>query len=74
MHKYGAWIEKSMYGRKYMGTARVTYIIDEKGVIEEVIGKVDTANHKDEVLKMLKTLQEVTKELKALVPLIPDAK
>ena len=48
---YGTWIEKSMYGRKYMGTARVTFIIDEKGVIEEIIEKVDTANHAGQILK-----------------------
>src|SRR5258708_29413499 len=48
---YGAWIEKSMYGRKYMGTARVTYIINEQGIIEEIIGKVDTRNHADQILK-----------------------
>lgn len=42
---YGTWVEKSMYGRKYMGTARVTFLIDEKGVIEKVIEKVDTKNH-----------------------------
>lgn len=49
--KYGTWIEKSMYGRKYMGTARVTFIIDENGVIDEIIGKVDTKNHVDQILK-----------------------
>lgn len=49
--KYGTWVEKNMYGRKYMGTARVTFIIDEKGVIEEVIEKVDTKNHTDQILK-----------------------
>ena len=48
--KYGTWIEKSMYGRKYMGTARVTYIIDENGVISEVIDKVDTKNHANQIL------------------------
>lgn len=48
---YGIWVEKSMYGRKYMGTARVTFIIDEKGIIEEVIEKVDTKNHAAQVLK-----------------------
>lgn len=48
--KYGTWIEKSMYGRKYMGTARITYVIDEKGVIEDIIGKVDTKNHSDQIL------------------------
>ncbi len=48
--KYGTWVEKSMYGRKYMGTARVTFIIDEKGVIKEVIEKVDTKNHAAQIL------------------------
>jgi thioredoxin-dependent peroxiredoxin len=49
-NKYGTWVEKSMYGRKYMGTARVTFIIDGIGVIEEVIEKVDTKNHADQIL------------------------
>jgi thioredoxin-dependent peroxiredoxin len=49
-HLFGTWVEKSMYGRKYMGTARVTFIIDEKGIIEEVIEKVDTKNHADQIL------------------------
>jgi thioredoxin-dependent peroxiredoxin len=49
-HLYGTWIEKSMYGRKYMGTARVTYIINEKGIISEVIEKVDTKNHAEQIL------------------------
>lgn len=49
--KYGTWIEKSMYGRKYMGTARVTFIIDEQGIIEEIIQKVDTQNHTEQILK-----------------------
>jgi peroxiredoxin Q/BCP len=48
---YGTWVEKSMYGRKYMGTARVTFVINEKGVIEEVIEKVDTKNHASQILK-----------------------
>lgn len=49
--KYGTWIEKSMYGRKYMGTARVTFLIDEKGVIEEIIEKVKTKDHTAQILK-----------------------
>ena len=53
--KYGTWVEKSMYGRKYMGTARITYVINEKGVIEEVIEKVDTKNHADQILKGIGT-------------------
>jgi len=48
---YGTWIEKSMYGRKYMGTARVTFVIDEKGKIEDIIEKVDTKNHTAQILK-----------------------
>jgi thioredoxin-dependent peroxiredoxin len=48
---FGTWIEKSMYGRKYMGTARVTFIINEKGMIEEVIEKVDTKEHTNQILK-----------------------
>jgi peroxiredoxin Q/BCP len=47
---YGTWVEKSMYGRKYMGTARVTFVIDEKGIIEDIIDKVDTRNHVDQIL------------------------
>ena len=47
--KYKTWIEKSMYGRKYMGTARVTYLIDEKGIIDRVIDKVDTRNHASQI-------------------------
>src|SRR6185437_158653 len=39
---YGVWAEKSMYGRKYMGTLRTTFLIDEKGKIEKIIDKVDT--------------------------------
>jgi len=42
---YGTWVEKSMYGRQYMGSARVTFLIDENGLIEKVIEKVDTKNH-----------------------------
>ena len=48
---YGVWGEKQMFGRKYMGIIRTTFIIDEKGKIEEVISKVDTENHTDQILK-----------------------
>lgn len=47
---YGTWVEKSMYGRKYMGTARTTFIIDENGVIEEIIEKVKTKDHTAQIL------------------------
>ena len=48
---YGVWGEKSMYGRKFMGIFRTTFVIDESGVIEEIIGKVDTAKHTAQILK-----------------------
>ncbi|MDG1276330.1 MAG: thioredoxin-dependent thiol peroxidase [Algoriphagus sp.] len=48
---YGTWVEKSMYGRKYMGTARTTFIIDEKGMIAEIIEKVNTKDHTAQILK-----------------------
>ncbi len=51
VEKYGVWQEKSMYGRKYMGTMRYTFIIDEQGVIEDIITKVDTKNHTAQLLK-----------------------
>lgn len=49
--KYGTWVEKSMYGKKYMGTARMTFLIDEEGKIEEVIEKVKTKDHTAQILK-----------------------
>ncbi|MEM7107464.1 MAG: thioredoxin-dependent thiol peroxidase [Bacteroidota bacterium] len=48
--KYGTWIEKSMYGRKYMGTARWTYVIDEHGKIKDIIQKVKTKAHAAQIL------------------------
>lgn len=48
--KFGTWIEKSMYGRKYMGTARITFIVDESGTIEDIIQKVDTRDHAAQIL------------------------
>lgn len=49
---YGVWVEKNMYGKKYFGTARTTFIIDEKGRIERIIDKVDTKNHADQILNV----------------------
>ncbi|UII25683.1 thioredoxin-dependent thiol peroxidase [Fulvivirga maritima] len=48
--KYGTWVEKQMYGRKYMGTARVTFLIDEEGKIEKIIQKVKTKDHTAQIL------------------------
>lgn len=50
---YGVWGEKNMYGKKYMGTNRTTFIIDEKGVISHIIKKVDTKNATAQVLNLL---------------------
>lgn len=47
---YGTWIEKTLYGRTYMGTARVTYLIDENGMIEDVIEKVRSKIHASQIL------------------------
>jgi peroxiredoxin Q/BCP len=48
---YGVWAEKSMYGKKYMGTNRKTFLIDGDGKIVKIFEKVDVANHADEVLE-----------------------
>ena len=53
LNAYGVWGEKSMYGRKYMGVFRTTFVIDEKGVIEEIFEKVDTKNHTEQISKTL---------------------
>jgi peroxiredoxin Q/BCP len=48
---YGTWIEKSMYGRKYMGIERATFLIDEKGVVRRVWRGVKVPGHVEEVLE-----------------------
>ena len=52
--KYGAWREKNMYGKTYMGTNRKTFIIDKEGKIAHIISKVDTKNSTAQVLELLK--------------------
>jgi peroxiredoxin Q/BCP len=47
---YGAWGKKSLYGRTFLGVKRITYLIDEKGVIAQVWPKVKVAGHAEEVL------------------------
>ena len=49
LNAYGVWVEKSMYGKSYMGIARTTFLIDEKGVIFNIIEKVDTKNHTSQI-------------------------
>jgi len=50
---YGVWGEKNMYGKKYMGVNRSTFIIDENGAISHIIKKVDTKNSTAQVLELL---------------------
>ncbi|CAN5423725.1 thioredoxin-dependent thiol peroxidase [soil metagenome] len=47
---YDVWKEKSMYGRNFMGIVRTTFLIDENGIISDIIGKVDTKNHAEQIL------------------------
>jgi len=49
--KYGVWVEKNRDGKKFMGTARTTFLIDEKGVVSNIIDKVDTKQHAAQILK-----------------------
>ena len=51
--KYGVWKEKSMYGRKYMGVERTTFVIDGRGIITHIFPKVKVAGHVDELLGLL---------------------
>lgn len=53
---YGVWVEKSMYGRTYMGIERATYLIDDKGIIREVWRKVRVKGHVQAVLDAVKAL------------------
>jgi thioredoxin-dependent peroxiredoxin len=51
--KYGVWVEKSMYGRAYMGVSRETFVIDPEGKIKHIFRKVKPENHAAEVLEFL---------------------
>lgn len=50
---YGVWVEKNMYGKKYMGTARKTFLISPDGIIKKIIEKVDTQNASKQVLDLM---------------------
>ena len=54
IQKYGIWKEKSMYGKKYMGVERSTFLIDEKGKIEKIYKKVKVTDHVSQILSDLK--------------------
>jgi len=53
VHDYGVWVETNMYGKKYMGTARTTFIIDEKGIIRHIVRKVDNKNASQQVRNLV---------------------
>lgn len=56
LEAYGTWVEKSMYGRKYMGIERATFLIDGKGIIRGIWRKVKVPGHVAEVLKAAQAL------------------
>jgi thioredoxin-dependent peroxiredoxin len=57
---YGVWVEKSMYGRRYMGMERATFLIDGRGKIRQVWRKVKVPGHAAEVLQAVRTLKPGT--------------
>ncbi|CAN7500157.1 peroxiredoxin [Pararhizobium sp. LjRoot255] len=58
LNDYGVWVEKSMYGRKYMGVERTTVLIDAKGIVRRVWEKVKVPGHAEEVLAAVRSLAE----------------
>ncbi len=56
LEAYGVWVEKNMYGRKYMGTERATFLIDKQGKIAQIWRKVKVADHVDVVLEAAQAL------------------
>jgi peroxiredoxin Q/BCP len=56
LEPYGLWVEKSMYGRKYMGVERTTFLIDEQGRIARIWPKVKVVGHAEEVLAAVRAL------------------
>uniref|UniRef100_UPI0032174C7B thioredoxin-dependent thiol peroxidase n=1 Tax=uncultured Draconibacterium sp. TaxID=1573823 RepID=UPI0032174C7B len=54
LQAFGVWGEKSMYGRKYMGVFRTTFVINSEGVIEEIFEKVKTKDHTNQIIEALK--------------------
>lgn len=56
MSDYGVWGEKKIFGKISLGVQRTTFIIDEKGIIEKIIKKVDTKEHTDQIYKVYEQL------------------
>jgi len=57
LEKYGVWVQKSMYGRKYMGVERTTVLIDQNGKMARIWNKVKVPGHVEEVLEAVKELK-----------------
>ena len=51
VNDYGVWAEKTTFGKTYMGVVRTTFIIDEKGMIAEIISKVESKRHSEQILE-----------------------
>lgn len=62
LERYGVWVEKSMYGRKYMGAERATFLIDPQGKVARVWRKVKVAGHAEEVLEAARALRKPGKQ------------
>ncbi len=56
IEKYGVWGEKQMYGNKYLGLLRTTFLIDEKGIIKHIFHKPKSKEHSQEILKKIKEI------------------
>jgi peroxiredoxin Q/BCP len=54
--EYGVWVEKNMYGKKYMGIERSTFVIDKEGIIRKIYRKVKVKGHAESVLDFVRTL------------------
>jgi len=54
LNDYGVWKKKSLYGKSFLGTVRTTFIINEEGIIERIIKKVDSKDHTSQILKLYK--------------------
>jgi peroxiredoxin Q/BCP len=52
LNDYGVYREKKLYGKSFLGIVRTTFIIDEQGIIEKIITKVETGNHTEQILKL----------------------
>jgi thioredoxin-dependent peroxiredoxin len=52
INNYGVWGEKTLFGRKYLGVIRTTFIIDEKGLIEKIISNVNSSGHAEQILNL----------------------